>query len=150
MSLWHVAIFDHWLTDENGRNYYQAMVLFPAGDWGEESGWTDLAGQDDGAIQLRSGAFCGLLRGKIDDATLTALQADARYLILVRWEADVDVPSFDNRQSVVTTNQKNTFVAYFQAEFGIDVGAIPVIANSVGRTRRQVLIDVREDMRNLS
>ncbi len=140
MASWQIAVFSKWTGV--GRNDFQVALTYPAD-------WSDLCGQDDAVIKLRSGNYCVLALGRVDDATLAAINADAHYLILARYELDVITPSFDNRQSNVTLAQKNAFVTFFSTEYGIDVSKIPVIANAVGRTRMQVLRDIVVDMRAL-
>lgn len=146
MAYWKVATFTRWTTIAS-VNHMAVALAYPCGDWGQESGWTDIVGQTDAQINSRPIAYATMALGKLDDATLAALQANTHYLLLARWEADAETPSFDNRENVVTTAQRNAFVAYFSAEFGIDVSRIPVVANSVGRTRRAVLRDIVFDLR---
>lgn len=140
MATWYVALFSKWTT-VGGRNEMQCALDFPAE-------WTDFTGQPDDQIKNRSIAYCFMALGRVSDAVLASIQANPHYQILARWE-DADVPSFDNRQSTVTLAQKNAFVTYFNTEYGIDVSKIPVIANSVGRTRQAVLRDIVQDMRSL-
>jgi hypothetical protein len=149
MANWKIVLFTKWST-VNGRNVLTVAETYPGTDLGQESGWTDLGQQDGPIITARDALYCTMALGKINDAQLTAIQADAHYQILARWEADVAVPSFDNRQSIITAAQRDAFVTYFQSEFGINVAKIPVIQNSPGRTRQAVIIDVVQDLRNLT
>lgn len=140
MASWNVGVFTKWTG--SGRND-MAVAAFGGV-------WTDLGQQSDANIaQKRALAYCTLAHGLINDAQLAAIQADSHYLILVRWEETMGTPSFDNRLGIVTTTQKNAFVTYFQNEFGIDVSKIPVIANSVGKTRKAVLRDIVADLKAL-
>lgn len=142
MATWNIGLFSKW-AGVVGRND-PAISLAYAG------AWTDLGQQSDANISARKAlAYCTLMHGLINDATLTAIQADSHYLILVRWEETMGTPSFDNRLGIVTTTQKNAFVTYFQNEFGINVAKIPVIANSAGKTRRVVLRDIVADLKAL-
>ena len=145
MARWMIATFTKWST-VNTINEMQVALDYPS----TGHGWVDVTGQKDLDIKNRSGNYCALVLGELSDAQLTAFQADAHYIILVRWESNTDTPSFDNRDSVVTTTQKNAFVTYFANEFGINVAKVPVIANAVGQTRRAVLRDIVIDLRGLT
>lgn len=143
MARWNIGLFSKWVGVGENR---MAVADTYAG------AWTDVGQQDDTAIVTKKAvAYCTLVLGEVDDATLAAIQADSHYLILVRWEITAPGvnPSFDNRLNTVTSNQRDAFVAYFLAEFGISVAKIPVIQNSVGRTRIAVLRDIVQNIREL-
>jgi hypothetical protein len=139
VATWNIALFTKW--SGVSRNDMTVAQSYPAE-------WTDLGQQTDGFIKNRSAAFCTMALGRVDDATLAAIQADTHYQILARYE-DASSPSFDNRQSIITTGQRDAFVTYFSTEFGIAVGKIPVIQAAPGRTRQAVLIDIVQDLRAL-
>jgi hypothetical protein len=150
MAVYKIVLFTKWST-VNGRNVMAVAETYPSpSSLGQEAGWTDLGQQDGPIITARSALYCTMALGKIDDAMLTAINADTHYMPLARWEVDVATPSFDNRQNIITTVQRDAFIAYFLSEFGINTAKIPVINNSPGRTRQAVLIDIVQDLRNLT
>ena len=146
MATWMIATFTKWTTVKDVSEM-QVAIDYPS----KGHGWADVTGQTDLDIKNRSGNYCALVIGELDDAQLTAFQADTRYIILARWEhvEPGKTPSFDNRDATVTTAQKNAFVTYFADEFGINVAKVPVIANAVGQPRKGVLRDIVSDLRKL-
>lgn len=150
MALSFVKLFDLWET-VGGHNRYRVARLYPT-NAGESGGWTDIAGQTDTKIQNRSGAFCGLTLGKLDESipASAALLSDSRFLVIIRYEADTSTPSFDNRTQTVTVAHLNAFTTYFNTQLGFNISALPSMQNAVGKQRQQVLADVLVDLQALT
>lgn len=73
--MFEVDVLTQWVTDERGDNLIGVALDYPT-----PHGWTDITGQPDANIMPDPNLF--VVRGRISEAQLDELEADARYVVL--------------------------------------------------------------------